>query len=350
MKYSEVLLATLCIVALVAIGVVLHVFRELFIPLALAALLSVVFQPVVARLRQKGAPMAFALVAVLLALGVTALLLGMVLHASAAPLVDELPRYQPKLESVASNVLGWVNGLGQSLGLRMDNLDSSSLFGATRITAEAVSSVVGTFLRYLGNAGLLLLFMLFMLAGHGMLAAKLRHAFPAERAERIIAALAEIGRQARSYLVIRVALGLIDGVATWLILLLLGVEFAAFWGLLAFLMSFVPYAGWIAAVVFPLIFALLQFDTLTRPLLVLLALGTESAFVGNVLTPKLIASRQNISPLLVLSAMLFWGMVWGPWGVVLSVPLAVTTVIIFEHVEALRPIAVLMRERVPEGD
>ena len=116
MKYSEVLLATLCIVALVAIGVVLHVFRELFVPLALAALLSVVFQPVVARLRQKGAPMAFALVAVLLALGVTALLLGMVLHASAAPLVDELPRYQPKLESVATNVLGWVNGLGQRPG------------------------------------------------------------------------------------------------------------------------------------------------------------------------------------------------------------------------------------------
>ena len=199
----------------------------------------------------------------------------------------------------------------------------------------------------MADAGLLLLYLLFMLAGEGNLEAKLRYALSPDRAAMTIEALAEIGRQTRSYLVIRIVLGLIDGVATWLICLAFGVNFAVFWGILAFLLSFIPYVGFIAALGLPFLFALLQFDTLGRPLALLATLGTESLIVGNVLTPKLIASRQDLSPLLVLVAMIFWGLIWGPWGVVLSTPLAVTTKIVFETIPALRPVAVLMRERVP---
>ena len=348
-RYSGIVVGALSLIALTCIGVVFREFRELFVPLALASFFALVFKPLVARLRARRVPLPVALLVVVLIVAAIAFVTGAVLHASAEPVIAELPSYQPKLETVASSGLDWLKGIVGGFGLRMDDIQASSLFGATRVTADALSSLLGNFLRYLGNAGLLLLYLLFMLAGEGNLEAKLRYALPSDRATKAIEALAEIGRQTRSYLVIRIALGLIDGVATWLICLALGVNFAVFWGILAFLLSFIPYVGFMAALGLPFLFALLQFDTLGRPLALLGALGTESFIVGNVLTPKLIASRQDLSPLLVLVSMIFWGLIWGPWGVVLSTPLAVATKIVFETIPALRPVAVLMRERVPSA-
>ncbi len=85
-------------------------------------------------------------------------------------------------------------------------------------------------------------------------------------------------------------------------------------------------------------------------LLVLIVLGAAFMVMGNVVTPKLMASSLNLSTLLVLVAMIFWGLLWGPWGIILAVPLTATLKTIFENIEVLRPLSLLMRERIGDGE
>jgi predicted PurR-regulated permease PerM len=98
----------------------------------------------------------------------------------------------------------------------------------------------------------------------------------------------------------------------------------------------------------PFIFALLQFYDMTRPLLVLVLLGTVHMIMGNVVQPKLMATTLNLSPLLVIVALIFWGLMWGPWGMILAIPLTTTIKIIFENIEPLQPISIIMSARSDE--
>src|SRR6185503_6557732 len=85
------------------------------------------------------------------------------------------------------------------------------------------------------------------------------------------------------------------------------------------------------------------FEGLAKPLLIAVTVISTQMFIGSFLAPKVMGNSLNISPLLILVSLIFWGWVWGPWGMVLSVPITSMIAIIFENVESLRPIAVLMR-------
>jgi predicted PurR-regulated permease PerM len=129
--------------------------------------------------------------------------------------------------------------------------------------------------------------------------------------------------------------------------LILGVDFALLWGFLTFLLNFIPNIGSIVSVIFPLLISFLQFDSVATPLLVLILLGATQFAMGNVVEPKLMEFSLNLSPLLVLVSLFFWGWIWGVWGMILAVPMMSTVKIIFENIETLQPIAVLMSSKVP---
>jgi predicted PurR-regulated permease PerM len=86
----------------------------------------------------------------------------------------------------------------------------------------------------------------------------------------------------------------------------------------------------------------LQFDSLVQPLLVLILLGGVQMVMGNVLEPRMMAFSLNLSALLVLVSLIFWGWLWGIWGMILAVPLTATIKIFFENIEPFGPVSVLM--------
>ena len=350
MKHTHLIVITQGIVAFFVISLVLQQFQGLFLPLALAVLLTILFQPVVLFLQSKQVPTGLSLLAVLSLLGVSIYLLGFLLFASAGGLINDLPTYETQFAAILTDLFAALVGVIQNVGFQVEDIDIRTALGATTITAEALSSALGSFLDYLGKVALVLLFMLFMLAGTGTLRAKMYHAYSRPVADRIMTALAEINTQVRRYLVLKVIIGAVYGVVALLVLWMLGVHYPLFWGFLAFLLSFIPYVGSLLAVGLPFMLSLLQFDTPIRPLLVLLILGAAFTVMGNVVTPKLMASSLNLSTLLVLVAMIFWGLLWGPWGIILAVPLTATLKTIFENIEVLRPLSLLMRERIDAGE
>jgi predicted PurR-regulated permease PerM len=342
MKRDNLIFIPLGIIAFFVVGIVLQDLRALLLPFAIAVLFSILFHPVVTALNQRKVPVAFSLLAVLALFGSTMFVLGGLLYSSALPLIQELPEYQDKLDQTINNAGILLGDIIRTLGLKAEHIDLRTVLGVTTVTADAISTTLLSFIDFLGKAALVLLFMLFMLAGTGELQAKVLKAYPSELAKAINTGLYKIGVKVRRYLVIRILLSGLTGLLTLLLLWILGVGFPVFWGFLAFLLSFIPTVGSLLAVGLPIIFALLQFDQLTRPVLVILLLSIVHMVMGNVVQPKLMATTLNLSPLLVLVALIFWGLLWGPWGMILAIPLTTTIKIVFENIETLKPISLLM--------
>ncbi len=345
MKDSRLVLLLLGILVVFVLGVVLQTLQSVLLPFLIAVLLSIIFEPVVLFLKKRRVPMALSLLAVLLVLLLIVFLLGLPLFSSTGAFVEALPRYEAKLDRLATDAASWLTATAERMGVALNEIDSSDLFQFSMLTS-AVSAGVGSFVTFVGNVFLVVLFMLFMLAGSGELGAKIRHAFPPDSADRIARVLKNSSAQVRQYLVTKTLVSAGTGFLTFLALWILGVDFPMVWGFLAFLLNFIPNVGSLVAVVLPCILSLLQFDTLLQPILVLILLGVVQTVMGNILEPRMMAFSLNLSPLLVLVSLIFWGWLWGLWGMVLAVPLTATIKIILENIEPLRPISVLMSGRV----
>jgi predicted PurR-regulated permease PerM len=116
------------------------------------------------------------------------------------------------------------------------------------------------------------------------------------------------------------------------------------WGVLAFVGNFIPYVGSLIALVLPVLLAFLELEPLWQPLAVLALLLLVQFVTNNFVEPRLTARAVDLSPLVVLVALAFWGLCWGAVGMVLAVPLTVMLKIIWENIALTRPLARLMAE------
>jgi predicted PurR-regulated permease PerM len=133
------------------------------------------------------------------------------------------------------------------------------------------------------------------------------------------------------------------GILVWLALWLIGIDFAVTWGALAFLLNFIPNIGSIAASIPPIAIAFAQYyPDFWHPTLTIVALLAIQLTMGNFISPKLMGDKLELSPVVILLSLLFWGWLWGITGALLSTPIASAIKIICQNVDALHPIAVMM--------
>ena len=124
---------------------------------------------------------------------------------------------------------------------------------------------------------------------------------------------------------------------------IIGVDFAVTWGALAFFLNFIPTVGSIVASIPPILLALIQFYPSFWPgIITLFSVMTIQLGMGNALAPKLMGDHLNLSPVVVLLSLLFWGWLWGIVGALLSIPIAAAIKIVCENIETLHPISVMM--------
>ena len=126
------------------------------------------------------------------------------------------------------------------------------------------------------------------------------------------------------------------------VLLVFGVDFAILWAILIFLLNFIPYLGSLVALAPPILLAFLQFDEVWRGFAVTGLLIGVQLFTGQYLEPHLAGRKLNLSPLLIILALAFWGYLWGPVGMILAVPLTVVCKIILDNIPETKPVGTLM--------
>ena len=189
---------------------------------------------------------------------------------------------------------------------------------------------------------LVLLFLLFILLGRGQLMRKVHWAFAPHTARKISSMLTNINKQVQRYLIAKTFISLATGLLATLVLVLFNVQFALIWGILTFLLNFIPSIGSVIATVLPLAVAIIQFQSWIYVLWIALCLIGIQFVIGNLIDPRIIGRSLNLSPLVVLFSLIFWGWLWGIIGMFLAVPMAVIIKIILENSQSLRFLGILM--------
>lgn len=336
-RYLELLLL---IISLVAIGFVLYQLQQVLIPFAIAVFFSYLFKPLVVYLTEKRKfPMPLTIAVVLLIVAVIIFLFGFGVYSTIEAFIAALPRYQQRAESLLASFWDFIQQAGLydyvSTANWKELLDIGSM-------SSFLSSSVGSLFTFFANVFLVLFFMVFILAGTGGMHSKIVQAFPRSDANRFQSIVQNIDTQIRKYLVTKTLISLVTGFFATIVLLFFDVDFALLWGVLTFLLNYIPNIGSIIATVFPVLFALIQFGNVGVALLLVVILTSIQMIMGNVVEPRVMGKTLNLSPLLVLTSLIFWGWLWGLVGMILSVPLVAIIKIIFENIPSLRPLAIFM--------
>ena len=198
----------------------------------------------------------------------------------------------------------------------------------------------------LGNLFMIGLYVLFMLLEETAFTGKLAAmAGNEKKREEWNNTLKKISDSIGSYLVLKTVVSLLTGVLSYTVLAIIGIDAPLFWAFLIFLLNYIPTVGSLIATLFPACMALLQSGELNLALMVIAAVGAIQFIVGNIIEPKVMGNSLNVSSLVVILALSFWGAIWGITGMVLSVPITVIMVILFGQFETTRKIAILLSDR-----
>lgn len=205
-----------------------------------------------------------------------------------------------------------------------------------------VQYLSGSFFSFMGNAFWVVLFVLFILSERGAIGRKIVKGFGPEQAIEILDTMRRINKSVQQYLGLKTLISLLTGVLVALSLALLQAPFPFLWGLLAFLLNFIPNIGSIVAGIPPILITLFASGSITRTVLVAVAFIVIQTVVGNVVEPKVLGKGLDLSALVVLLSLLFWGWLWGIPGMLLSVPLTAALKISLEQFDRTKPIAILL--------
>lgn len=309
-------------------------------PLLLAVFLGYVLMPYYSRLRhQMPAPVAIGLLAGLTTGVLVALALAV--YTSLLGLADELPIIQARSVELTRGMTDWAKGLPYV----------GPAVGQAAVPESEIAQQVGSVtLRVVNRAGGVLveaaaagLYLLFLLLESARFPHRVRAAYPPEQAEYILDVFGRINSAIISYLKAKVKSGLVLAIPVGLILAVLGVKFSLLWAVLTFLCNFIPYIGTVVAYALPVAFGfLLTPDPPWRPVTAAVLLAVVHAVSASVIEPMILGRAVGLSPLVILAALSVWGLLWGLPGMFLAVPLTVVLKIVFENIEATRPMARLL--------
>ena len=325
------------------VGWVLYIGQSVFIPIVFSIM---VFYVIVGITRLLGRtpwlgrllplPIRYSLSIVVIGLGLTAI--AYMAIAGKNSVVALAPQYQQSLLNIIQKGAAFLHIENEPTWttLRQDLLTQVSMQRIIGSTVASVTSVVVTFLVVVLYAALLLL-------EQRSFAAKIAKLSDDPRSvSRIRQVTSEINARIGSYLGLKTVLSVLLAVLCWVAMAFAGLQFALFWAVLIGLLNFVPYIGSVLGVLFPVLMAIVQFNSTADVVAVLLPLSVIQFVIGNIVDPLVMSSSLNLSPFAILVSLAVWTALWGVPGAFLAVPITAIMTIVFSEFPGTRPLAVLL--------
>src|SRR5579863_359711 len=358
----------------------LYLGRELFVPLALAVLLSFALAPFVAKLHSWRVPRTVS-VLVVVAFGFSIIFsLGGLMVSQTTRLADNLPGYQQTLKDKIDSIRGLTGGSGtleraskvlKELNTELHKTQPQNSEPALQppggslpprpadkpIPVEVqqpdpgalktLVAIIEPLLSPLTTTGIVVIFVVFILLQRQDLRNRFVRLAGSEDIQRTTAALDEAGERLSKLFLTQIGLNAAFGLAIGTGLELIGVPSAPLWGLVAMILRFVPYIGALISAVFPLILAAAvgsgwEMLALTAALFAVLEL-----LAGQVIEPLVYGHSTGLSPVAIIVSASFWTWLWGPVGLVLAMPLTVCLVVIGRHVDQLQFLDIMLGDQPP---
>lgn len=308
--------------------------QGIIVPFLLAGFIAIISAPYLNWLQRRGVPQIVALILVVLAIVALGFGLTALLGTSLDGFSNALPSYQERLQGEMAGFVHWLRARGVAVSDQtlLNYLDPGS---AMRLASGLLKGLGNV----LTNAFLILLTVIFILLEASGFATKLRAAMGAP--EHTLAQSYTVLDNIKRYMTIKTLTSALTGVTVAAGLLVMGVDFAVLWGFFAFLLNFIPNVGSFIAAVPAVLIAMLQLGFGA-------ALGAAGLYlvinilVGSILEPRWMGNQLGVSPLVVFVSLVFWGWVFGPVGMFLSVPLTISFQIMLASSPDTRWFAVLL--------
>ena len=347
-KVMQVLMSVVLVVAALYFG------REVLLPLAMAVLLTFLLSPVVTFLERRHLPRVPAVLLVMVVIAISAGSIAWVIGTQLTDLAIRLPTFKEnlkeKVESVKftggafAEVQETIKDVQESTSDEVKEIPEFRVVPNEVVPFATLAILTNTVLTPAANAAIILVLVIFMLINRE----DLRNRFVRLAGTRLTVTtrtLDEVGTRISRYLLMNALVNGTFGVAVAIGLMLIGVEYALMWGFLAAALRFVPYVGPIMAAVMPIAMAFIQFNdwahvAMAAGLFIMLELITN-----NIVEPLAYGHSTGVSTVALLISAVFWTWIWGPMGLVLSVPLTVVLAVLGEHVAPLEPLAILLGDK-----
>lgn len=307
---------------------------SLLVPFLFALFIAVICISPFFWLKRRGIPDVLALLIIILGILGIGFLFGTLIGTSINQFTSDLPAYEKTLEQKTSSFLNWLTDLGVDIP-KDQWLSSFSL----KEPLKLLGGFLGALSNVLSKTVLIVMIVIFILFEASGFPDKLRAA--SQDSHHSISNFTKIHENIKRYMALKSLLSLATGISVTIWLTIIGVDYALLWGLLAFLLNFIPNIGSILAAIPALLLALIQAGIGTATATAVGYLGINFVF-GTFLEPKLMGQGLGLSTLVVFLSLIFWGWVLGPVGMLLSVPLTMVVKIALDSSEETRWIAIFL--------
>jgi predicted PurR-regulated permease PerM len=327
--------AAISFAAVIVVIYGLQMAKALLVPFLIAAFLALITVKPMLWMQRNRVPTILAALIIVFVIMLILGAVGAIVGTSIAEFTAALPTYQERLDVIVQGVVNFI-------GERFDTTDRFQNLGDMIDPGYAMglaATILNGLTDVLTNVFLIFFTMIFILLEASTVDTKVEAAFgrSTKSLQRPRVFLANLGRYLGIKTVVSMATGLTAGLLTWAI----GLDFPLLWAMLAFLLNYVPTIGSIIAAVPAVLMALVQLGYGEASATAVGFIGINMVF-GNFIEPRLMGYGVGISPLVVFVGLVFWGFVFGPVGMLLSVPLTMTLKLALESDERTRWIAILL--------
>ncbi|NQW29163.1 MAG: AI-2E family transporter [Ignavibacteria bacterium] len=337
------------VLAAIAIGAVLYVLRSILVPFVIAGFISILFRPLITLLRKWHVPTAISLLIVLVICAAAFWGIGTIVSYGVENVAQKSPLYAERIQHMGADASAWLKDISVRIFGTGLSVDFAQLINLSSITST-VSPWLGGVLGIITDAVLVLLFVVLLVLGVDVFPQKLSAAFRDVGGFDSVKIYLTVNEKVLRYLRVKTVFNLLNALCTWLILSLFSVDFAPLLSLLAFLFLFLPNIGSLICSVFIAGVTLVQFESAGYMMLVVGVIVVVQNIFGNVIEPKVMGYSLDLSPVVVLFSMLFWGWMWGIVGMILSVPIMAIITTVMENFPTTRPVAIMMRNQAPKPE
>lgn len=323
-----------------------HKMANFLIPIFLAFFTALLFQPLLKKLEKTNIS---SWISIILIIFVAVLLLTFFLFILISSIQVFFDDFQMMSSVVQDKLLKVINNISELEFIKVlggrDKLKNFifEFFAKINFGAYMFSTMTKT-IEIFRNFFLYIFSLVFIIPGINKISYRISRAFP-EDSLKINRIINNITEQIQRYIVVKSLISLITGILTFLCCVIFGLKYSLLWGLIAFLLNYIPYIGSLISVFLPFLLSLIQFSTLVKPFFILIILVTIQNILGNFLEPKFQSQSTNLSSIIVFVSLLLWGYIWGIAGIFLAVPIMSAFNVVCYNIETLKPIFYLISRR-----
>ncbi len=296
--------------------------ESLLVPFFLSLFIAIICTPLLTFMKRYRIPSVLSIVLIMGLIVVLGLFVGAIVGSSINSFTADLPQYQQRLLALSFDLQEWLVGLGVAI----DPQQWREIVNPSAALTMAGNTLTG-FGNIMADGFLILLTVMFILAEEVKFLDKFRHA--SSSGEKTVEALTQFAESINTYMAIKTLVSLATGLLVMVALWLIGVDYPVLWGLLAFMLNFIPTFGSILAAVPPVLLAIVQLGVGEAMLTAALYVAVN-IIVGNIIEPRVMGKGLDLSSLVVFLSLVFWGWILGPVGMLLSVPLTIMVKIALE--------------------